>query len=95
MIRRLHGCEAEHVETVPVTETFQGQTVWTGEVEVFNLRGHPKASRVYAWAHETEDADRPKRHVTVLHLPPVVSPQMAVRAAIIQEYRDRERQQEN
>ena len=86
-IRRLHGCEAEHVETVPVKEVFQGQTVWEGEVEVFDLHSHPEASRVYAWSHETEDADRPKRHVTVLHIPPVVSPQTAVRAAIIQEYR--------
>jgi hypothetical protein len=24
--------------------------------------------------HETDDPDNPKRHVTVLHLPPVVSP---------------------
>ncbi|MGB7923377.1 MAG: hypothetical protein WCF57_09050 [Pyrinomonadaceae bacterium] len=86
-IRKLHGYEADHVETVPVKETFQGQTVWQGEVEVFDIRGHPLASRVYAWAHETEDVDKPKRHVTVLHIPPVVSPETAVRAAIIQEYR--------
>jgi hypothetical protein len=84
-IRRLHGCEADHVETVPVKEMFQGQTVWEGEVEVFDLQACPHAERVYAWAHETEDAD--KRHVTVLHVPPVVSPQTAVRAAIIQQYR--------
>jgi hypothetical protein len=90
VIRRLHGSEASHVETVPVKESFQGQTVWEGEVEVFDLQGHPNASRVYAWAHETEDADKPKRHVTVLHIPPVVSPETAVRAAIIQEYRERE-----
>ncbi len=87
VIKRLHGSDASHVETVPVKEVFQGQTVWEGEVEVFDLHGHSEASRVYAWAHETEDADRPKRHVTVLHIPPVVSPQAAVRAAIIQEYR--------
>ena len=87
VIKRLHGSEASHVESVPVRETFQGQTVWEGSVEVFDLLDHPDAPRVYAWAHETEDADRPKRHVTVLHIPPVVSPQTAVRAAIIQEYR--------
>ena len=29
------------------------------DVEVFDLDNHPKASRVYAWAHETDDADRP------------------------------------
>src|SRR5215216_3181411 len=93
-IRRLHGSEASHVETVPVKETFQGQTVWEGEVEVFDLHDHPDAPRVYAWAHETEDADK-RRHVTVLHIPPAVSPETAVRAAIIQEYRNRERNQES
>ncbi|HEV7373458.1 MAG TPA: hypothetical protein VGN95_01970 [Pyrinomonadaceae bacterium] len=92
VIKRLHGSDSIHVETVPVKESFQGQTVWEGEVEVFDLHDHPEASRVYAWAHET-DADG-TRHITVLHIPPVVSPETAVRAAIIQEYRERE-QQEN
>ena len=81
-IRRLHECEADYLETVPVTETFQGQTVWQGEVEVFNLRGHPKATRCYAWSHVT---DKGNRVVTVLELPPVVSAQAAVRAAIVAE----------
>ncbi|MBA3247358.1 MAG: hypothetical protein H0T63_04665 [Pyrinomonadaceae bacterium] len=83
-IRRLHGCEAEHVETVPVKETFRGQTVWQGEVEVFNIRGHPKAKRAYAWSHER---DKGKRYVAVLEIPPVDSAQAAVRAAIVQENR--------
>lgn len=93
VIRKLHGSEATHVETVPIKETFQGQTVWEGEVEVFDLEGHPKANRVYAWAHETDDADRPKRHVTVLHVPPVTSPELAVRASIIQDYRNEQQQE--
>jgi hypothetical protein len=83
-IRRLHGCDAEHVETVPVKEVFQDRVVWQGEVEVFNIRGHPKAKRAYAWSHET---DRGKRYVAVLELPPVDSAQTAVRAAIIDEAR--------
>src|SRR2546423_3463210 len=83
-IRRLHGCEAEHVETVPVKEVFQDQIVWQGEVEVFNIRGHPVATRAYAWAHET---DKGKRYVAVLELPPVDSAQGAVRVAILQEIR--------
>jgi hypothetical protein len=87
VIHQLHGAEAKHIESVPVKETFQGRTVWEGIVEVFDLRGHPKAPRVYAWAHDTDDPKKPKRHVTVLHIHPVTSPQLAVRAAIIQEYR--------
>lgn len=89
VIHRLHGAKARHVESVPVTESFQGKTVWDGVVEVFDLVGHPKADRIYAWMHDTDDPAHPKRHVTVLHLPPVVSPQTAVKAAIIQEFKDR------
>ncbi len=88
VIRRLHGVDAVHVESVPVKETFQGRTVWEGVVEVFELIGHPTANRLYAWAHETDDPAKPWRHVTVLHTNPVTSPLLAVRAAIVQEFRE-------
>jgi len=88
VIRRLHGVESEHVESVPVKETFQGRTVWEGIVEVFDLKGHPTAFRVYAWSHDTDDPENPKRHVAVLHAHPIKSAQDAVKAAIVQEYRN-------
>jgi hypothetical protein len=87
VIRRLHGAEARHVESVPVKETFQGKTVWEGIVEVFDLKGHPTAHRVYAWAHDTDDPDKPRRHVTILHSHPIKSAQDAVKAAIVEEFR--------
>lgn len=87
VIRRLHGAEAIHVESVPVKEVFKGETVWEGIVEVFRLENHPTAHIVYAWAHETDDPNKPVRHVTVLHLHPIKSAQDAVRAAILQEAR--------
>jgi hypothetical protein len=95
VIRELHGSEASYVETVPVKEMFQGQTVWEGEVEVFDLADHPTASRVYAWAHDTDRDDEPRRTVTVLHAPPITSPELAVRASIIQDYRDSNEQQKS
>ena len=85
VIRRLHGVESKHIESVPVKEEFQGKTVWEGIVEVFDLIEHPRAPRLYAWSHATDGPK--KRHVTVLHLAPVDSPRTAVRAAIIREYR--------
>jgi hypothetical protein len=88
VIHHLHGATAHHLESVPVVETFQDQIVWDGIVEVFSLKGHPKTDKVYAWIHTTDDPERPKRHVTVLHIPPVVSPQTAVQAAIVQEFRE-------
>jgi hypothetical protein len=90
VIRKLHGVEATHVETVPIVESHEGRTVWQGEVEVFDLADHPKASRVYAWAHETDDPERPQRTVTVLHVPPITSPRKAVQASVVQAFREAE-----
>jgi len=63
------------------------KTVWDGVVEVFDLIGHPKTHRAYAWTHQT-DKPGDVRYITVLHVPPAISPETAVRAAIIQEYRN-------
>ncbi len=95
VIHRLHGATATHIQSVPVKETFRGQTVWDGVVEVFDLIGHPQANRIYAWAHDTDDPKHPRRHVTVLHVPPVISPETAVKAAVVQELRERDRTKEN
>jgi hypothetical protein len=92
-IHRLHGAKAKHVASVSVKEVFNGQTVWDGVVEVFDLTGHPKTDKAYAWAHDTDDPLHPKRHVTVLHIPPVTSPELAVRATIVQEFRNGKRQE--
>ena len=88
VIQRLHGGEAIHRESVPVTEVFRGQTVWDGVVEVFHLKGHPKTDTVYAWMHDTGIEGEPHRHVTVLRVHPALSPIDAVRAFIVQEARN-------
>ncbi|MGA2742577.1 MAG: hypothetical protein ABSG65_34705 [Bryobacteraceae bacterium] len=87
VIRRLHGVESKHVGSVPIKETFQGRTVWDGCVEVFELIGHPTASKLYAWSHATDNPDSHRRHVTVLHSDLITSPLSAVRAAIVQEFK--------
>ncbi len=86
--RDLHGCGAAHVETVPVIERFQGKTVWEGDVEVFDLTGHPKASKGYAWAY---DKAKGSEIVAVLELPPVISPRTAVQASIVGKMREQAR----
>ena len=94
VIRRLHGVESKHLESVPIKETFKGRTVWEGIVEVFELIGHPKSPKAYAWAYDTGDPKKLK-HVTVLHLGPIGSPLLAVRAAIVQEFRQNAATEEN
>jgi hypothetical protein len=88
---KLHNCDADYVETVPVVEEFQGQTIFQGDVEVFDIRGHPKATRGYGWGYVTTEGGG-RRYFTVLELPPVDSPQTAVKAAIMSEIkREREK----
>jgi hypothetical protein len=81
---KLHGCDATYIETVPVVEEFQGKTIFQGDVEVFDLVGHPKATRGYGWGYTTTESGG-RRYFTVLKLPPVDSPQTAVKAAIMSE----------
>lgn len=87
-ISRLHGCESSYAESMPVHEEFEGQVVWDGIVHVFDLQGHPTATRAYAWAHATLDEPARQRFVAVLHQGPVDSPLAAVRAAIVKEARE-------
>jgi hypothetical protein len=88
-IRDLHGCESNFVRSEHVRETFEGQGVWEGDVEVFALVGHPRATMAYAWAHETDEGGR--RFVAVLALPPVKTATDAVRASIAADYKSQPR----
>jgi hypothetical protein len=86
VIRQLHKCDAEHLETVPVHEVFRGKTVWDGDVEVFTVTGHPRAKRAYAWS---VDENTPNEKFTaVLEIPPVKSAVDAVRVAIVKESKE-------
>lgn len=81
-----HGGVAIHIKSVPVKETFQGQTVWEGVVDVFDLEDNPKATRAYAWSSPIEGSSK-RRLYAVLHLGGIRSPADAVRAAIVAEHR--------
>ena len=80
-----------HRATVPVHEVFRGQTVWQGDVEVFDINGHPKAKRCYAWSHLDGKNDERTRFVAVLEIPPVSSPETAVKIAVAAEIRSRQK----
>ncbi len=79
-IKRLHQCEASHSRTESVKEVINGQVLWDGKVEVFALLGHDRALRCYAWGHLNNSGQW--EVTTVLAIPPVVSAQTAVLAAI-------------
>src|SRR5712671_6830595 len=85
-VEQMHGGSAQLAQSVPVREIFEGKTVWEGVVRVFDLTGHPTATRAYAWSSPIEGSTK-RRFFAVLHQPPVDSPQAAARAAIIAEHR--------
>ena len=72
---------------MPVHEVFNGQTVWRGDVEVFDLHNHPKAKRAYAWSHLDGKADERTRFVAVLEIPPVESAETAVSVQIVKDFK--------
>lgn len=75
-IKATHGAGSKLVARERVVEEFRGETVWEGEVLIFELQGHPSARRCYAWEVEGEVT-------AVLAVPPVHSAQDAVRAALL------------
>lgn len=87
-IEQKHGCAAIYNETIHVHEKLNAETIWEGNVEVFELKGHPEADKCYAWSHHEHGASgavinsENVRLITVLGKRPVDSPSMAVRTAI-------------
>ncbi len=79
-IERQHGCDSLWLMSVAVHETFKGETVWRGEVQVFRLVGHPETAICYAWSYQTEKDKQ--RFVAILRSERVDSPLKAVQAAI-------------
>jgi hypothetical protein len=89
VILHLHACKSSWVEAVAVHEIFQGETVWRGDVEVFDLIRQPKAKRCYAWSHLDGPKDERTRFVAVLEIPPVESAETAVRVQIVKDTKKR------
>lgn len=80
-LERATGCPVKHLESVPVVETFRGETVWKGIVEVFTVT-QPPPKLAYAWPIEGQTE---REFVTVLGDAPVDSPIAAVRAWLASE----------
>jgi hypothetical protein len=85
-IESQHGGRAKLAQSVPVKEMHAGLIVWEGVVHIFDLTGHPKATRAYAWSSPIKGSDK-RRFFAVLHGGAIKSPADAVRAAIVAEHR--------
>jgi len=85
-VERMHNCKASYLEEVVVIEKFGDKTVWEGIVYVFDIEGHSKAKQCFAWASPTEGSKK-YRYYAVLNVPPIDSPEKAIRASIVQDHR--------
>jgi hypothetical protein len=83
-VERLHVGSARLVESVGISQSFDGKSVWEGVVHTFELRGHPTASHAYAWSSPIEGSTERRFHA-VLNIPPITSPVEAVRATVLQD----------
>lgn len=81
-VETMHHCKARHVDSEPVIDLFHGEVAWDGVVETFEIEGHPKAKRCYAWSF-FKNGER--QYTTVLEIPPVNSAMSAVKVAIASE----------
>ena len=79
-IRDLHGLESTHLLAIRVYDTFEGKTPWPGLVDVFKI-DHPKAQYAFAWSYKDDSGK--SHYAAVLGIPPVNSPEDAVRAYIV------------
>lgn len=86
VVRRMHGCRAILRERITITEGYGDRLVWQGVVRVFDIQGHPQTDTCYAWSSAVEGSTR-RRYYAVLKLPPVDSPQDAVKAAIVADHK--------
>ncbi|MDP2644197.1 MAG: hypothetical protein Q8P24_04610 [Desulfobacterales bacterium] len=80
----LHGCKSKWLESAPVKETFEGEAVWEGTVQVFELIDHPTAKKAYAWSYLVDDSGQ-RKFFAVLHQGPINSAVNAVKASIVSE----------
>lgn len=84
-VERLHGCRATYRESVEISEKFEGSPVWEGVVHIFNT-DRADTDTCYAWSSPIEGSAK-RKFYAVLKIQPVNSPQDAVRASIVADYR--------
>ncbi len=73
-------CPAVHLQTQPARLAIDGQVVWKGKVEVFQLKDHPQAKLAFGWGFQNDQ--KKIEYVTVIGIPPLDNPLSAVKAFV-------------
>jgi len=80
-ITAMHDCRCSHFGAEHVCEVYGGETVWDGNVEIFELQGHPTAKIAYGWAWDGEEGE--PEYIGILKTPPIKTARDALKAAIV------------
>ena len=80
-INQTHGLESgKLVDVLPVEVRRARGESWSGQVRIFEVRGHPTAKRCFVWP-QAVDAMTTVIHA-VLEKAPIASPEQAVRSRL-------------
>ena len=73
------GGMARHVTSTAVIEVFEGDLIWEGVVETFEVACNPNVKRCYGFTYREDDA---LAYATIAETDEVHSPKMAVKTFI-------------
>ena len=66
----MHECRCSHFGSEHVKEFHEGEQVWEGDFEIFQLEGHPQANVAQGWGWE--DDQKEIQYIGILQgVPPV------------------------
>jgi hypothetical protein len=80
-VESAYDCSAKLAGKVTVHEKRNGSTIWYGFVYIFDLIGHPKAYRAYAWSIDAFMGHE-MQLMTVLQQGQILTPEDAIRAVL-------------
>ena len=80
VIQTQHGVASTFAKSVRVFRKTTGQADWDGVVHIFDLKGHPKANRAFAWSLRFGSGAQ-LRYFAVLQDAKIATPVQAVKAA--------------
>jgi hypothetical protein len=87
-VEHTHNCKASYIEEIKIIEKFGDKIVWQGVVHIFKIEGHPKTDICYAWSSSIEGSKK-RRYYAVLKIPPIDSPEKAIRASVVKDYKEK------
>jgi len=73
------GGIARHVTSTPVIEVFEGDLIWEGVVETFDVDCNPHVKRCYGFTYREDDS---LGYATIAETDEVNSPKLAVKAFV-------------